>query len=349
MARTLPLALQTVAAELIEQAGMAQLRTDFPVAGSFHAVTVKDRRYWYFQEPRQAGGRRSRYVGPDTPELRALIDRHREAKDDFRQRRQMVSALVRAGLPRPDPMTGRVLEALAASGAFRLRAVVVGTVAYQCYPVLIGASLAAANLMTADLDIAQFPSISVAVDDRLDRPIIEVLRSVDPGFQPVAHVSNPVRVTQYAVGTRYRIDILAPNRGPDSDEPLRPPALHADGQPLRFLDYLVYGEIRSIALHAAGILVNVPAPERYALHKLLVGRERAASAESQAKARKDQWQAAELIAVLATQRPYELRDAWAELISRGPGWRRRLREAVDLLSPPTRELLVGCVGLPPPS
>ncbi|WP_298965284.1 hypothetical protein [uncultured Methylobacterium sp.] len=37
----------------------------------------------------------------------------------------------------------------------------------------------------------------------------------------------------------------------------------------------------------------------------------------------------------------------AELIARGPGWRRRLHEAVALLPEPTRDLLSGLVDPPP--
>ncbi|ACL63294.1 nucleotidyltransferase family protein [Methylobacterium nodulans] len=344
MAQPVSLALQTLYAELVERAAIAQLQTDFSVEGSFYTSTIKGRRYWYFQEPQREHERRKRYVGPDTPDLRKVIDAHKEAKDDFRQRREMIAALLRAGFVRPDSMTGRVLEALANAGVFRMRAVVVGTVAYQCYSGLLGVKLGASNLTTADLDLAQFPSISVAVEDRTDQPFGEILKSVDPNFRPVPHVSNSTRITQYALGTKYRVDILAPNRGPDTDEPVPLPALRGDGQPLRFLDFLLYQEIRAVALHGAGVLINAPAPERYALHKLIVSRERLGSPESQAKALKDMRQAAELIDVLTKQRPYELKDAWSEVMSRGPKWRTNARQAAHLLPESSYKRLVDCVG-----
>ena len=42
-------------------------------------------------------------------------------------------------------------------------------------------------------------------------------------------------------------------------------------------------------------------------------------------------QARELIGVLMEQRPYELRDALQEAWERGPGWQRRLTEAITML------------------
>jgi hypothetical protein len=82
---------------------------------------------------------------------------------------------------------------------------------------------------------------------------------------------------------------------------------------------------------------------------LLVSRLRLSTGESQAKAAKDIRQAGELISVLSTQRPYEMRDMWEELIGRGPRWRQLATEAVSLLDPATgspaaREALQQVIG-----
>jgi hypothetical protein len=61
--------------------------------------------------------------------------------------------------------------------------------------------------------------------------------------------------------------------------------------------------VNAVALHGPGIPINVRAPERFALHKLLVSRMRIATSRSQAKATKDLDQARALIAVLRHQRP----------------------------------------------
>ena len=80
---------------------------------------------------------------------------------------------------------------------------------------------------------------------------------------------------------------------------------------LRYLDFLLYQEVNAVALHGAGVPINVPDPTRFALHKLIVAQLRHQGvARSAAKSRKDLQQAQALIAVLARQRPDDLKDLW---------------------------------------
>ena len=349
MSHPLPLPIQTMYAELAERAQLGQMAEDFDPAGSFIKRTIRGRQYWYFRSAMTEGSRPEKYAGPDSPELADKIARHRTEKTGYKERRTLVSALIRSGLRGPDARTGRVLEALAKAGVFRLAALVVGTAAYQTYPGLIGARLPATNTMTDDLDLAQFRGISLAVQDAVEIPFLDILRGVDRDFQPVPSTFTPNHPTGFALGDRYRVDILTPMQGRSDDAPVALPALKADAQPLRFLDFLIFREVQAVALWGAGIPVNVPAPERYALHKLLVSRLRLSTGESQAKAAKDIRQAGELISVLSAQRPYELRDMWEELTGRGPRWRQLATEAVTLLdqatgSPAVRQALERIVG-----
>ncbi len=98
--------------------------------------------------------------------------------------------------------------------------------------------------------------------------------------------------------------------------------------------------MQATALHGGGIAINVPAPERYALHKLIVSRARIQTKQSQAKAAKDLKQAGELLDVLLDQRPYELKDLWEELVERGPKWRHMAEEAVNMLGNATRSSMI---------
>jgi len=335
MPQSLPLPIQTMYAELSERAQLGQMSDDFDAAGLFIKRTFHGRGYWYFRSATVAGSRNDKYVGPDTPELADRIARHRTEKSSYKERRALVSALIRSGLRGPDARTGRVLEALAKAGVFRMRAVVVGTAAYQTYSGLIGVRLPNTNAMTDDLDLAQFRGISIAIEDRVAVPFLEILRGVDPEFQPLPAVFAPNRASRFGLGDRYRVEILTPLQGPSDDSLVALPALQADAQPLRFLDFLIYQEVQAVSLWGAGIPINVPAPERFAVHKLLLSRLRIATAQSQAKATKDMRQAAELIAVLATQRPYELRDIWTEMMARGPKWRQLAAEATSLLDQAT--------------
>src|SRR5262249_18061710 len=155
--KQIDLMFRTMIAELQQRSFDAQWMADFPPSGRFVSVKVDHRAYWYFDQPDGEGKQKRRYVGPaDDPEIAARGDTFRELKDDYKSRRKLVSTLTReAGLIAPDRFTGDVVEALAAAGLFRLRGVLVGTVAFQCYPALLGIRLPAAAAITGDADLAQ--------------------------------------------------------------------------------------------------------------------------------------------------------------------------------------------------
>ena len=101
-------------------------------------------------------------------------------------------------------------------------------------------------------------------------------------------------------------------------------------------------------------VVNVPRPERYAVHKLNVCGER--SQTMRAKANKDVAQAAALIDYLAENDADALDDAWRDAIARGPGWKRRViegarraAEAFGVVEEPVERLLKRTTGASEPS
>lgn len=334
-----PLVMQTTYAELLDRCASAAFSASFPSDGVFVPKTIKGRRYWYFQSSSHEG-RTQKYVGPETPELLQQIARHKEARDDERERRALVSTLVRSfGLPRPIPEIGNIIAALAKAGVFRLRGVLVGTVAYQAYAAMLGAKLPIATLQTGDVDIAQFGNISVAIEDRTP-PVLEILREADKTFRPVPTIHEG-HVTSYVAKGGWRVDFLTPNEGSDTDSPQPLPALQTDAQPLRFLDFLIYEPEPAIILHDAGIYVHVPAPQRYALHKLIISRRRR---EGAAKRDKDIQQAEALLDILWQKRPHELKSAWEESYKRGKEWRRLLIEGMSELTPRTRDGLLKAIG-----
>ena len=77
------------------------------------------------------------------------------------------------------------------------------------------------------------------------------------------------------------------------------------------------------------VLVNLPDPARYALHKVLIAGEREGA--FRVKARKDLAQAAHLLAALWQWRRESLVEAMDDLLSRGQGWRSRFRRGVRTL------------------
>jgi hypothetical protein len=336
------LVVQTTYAELLERCAAVAFGESFPEDGAFTPKTIRGRRYWYFQTG-SPQGRSQRYVGPETPELMERIARHRHARDDERERRALVSTLVRSlGLQPPIPEIGRVVAELARSGVFRLGSVLVGTVAYQVYPAMLGIRLPGALLQTSDIDLAQFTSVSIATGEETS-PMIDVLKGADETFREIPNITGYGCATSYGAKGGVRVDFVTPNQGPDTDAPQMLPALKTNAKPLRFLDFLIRDPAPAVLLHASGIYVHVPAPERYAVHKLIVSLYRPAAI---AKRDKDLRQAERLIEALVEKRPGELKDVWEEAYGRGPHWRKFLLEGVRNLAPRARDLMLRILGRP---
>ena len=321
------LVVQTAYAELLERCATAAFREAFPDNGTFVSKTVKGRRYWYFQAPAQRG-KTQKYAGPETPALLEKIARHKEVRQDEAQRRDLVSSILRVQrAPRPPVQIGEVVAALAKVGVFRLRGVLVGTVAFQTYSAMLAIPLGGSAVGTDDVDIAQFRSISIAVGEKT-QPMLETLKDVDKTFRPVPHMIDGRRSTRYQAKSGLRADFLTPNEGADTSDPQSLPSLRTDAEPLRFLDFLIRDPEPAVVLHGSGVFVLVPSPQRFAVHKLIVSRRRSAG---NPKRDKDLKQASLLIDALAASRPFELRDAFKEAMSRGAAWRRALVEAISTL------------------
>ena len=338
MVQPLPLSASTSYAELMERLRMARFG-EFPAGSSFVSKTVKGRLYWYVQMPtRGALSRKQVYVGPDSDELRERMAKHGDHRADVDDRRRLVAAIVASGAPKPDRTSAEIVQALAEAGAFRIRALLIGTVAYQTYAAHLSVRLPVTSLATQDLDIAQDFGIASNLDDKLEKPVLDILRGLDPRFAPVSYAFNAARTTSYALTERYRVDILTTSRGAPRDEPSYLPTLQSDAVPLRFMDFLLRDPIETALLYGGGVLVNVPAPARYAVHKLIVSRHRKVNPE---KALKDRAQAAQLIDVLTQDDPFALREAYAEARDRGEAWREALDQAISLLPAEARTALEG--------
>ena len=74
----------------------------------------------------------------------------------------------------------------------------------------------------------------------------------------------------------------------------------------------------AVLLHAHGIMVNVPAPARFAIHKCVLSQRRKAAFA--AKAHKDLLQAEQVFQVLAEDRPGDLWPAFEAAQARGSGF-----------------------------
>lgn len=342
--RRFPLTVQTAYADLLSRAQEDAL---LELGGTAVMRERRGRKYWYTVQ-RLGDQTVEKYLGPDNNDVRQRVERAKKISEDRRKREKQRSSLARmcreGGLPRVDAQTGKVLLALSKAGLFRLRAVLVGTHAFRSYPAILGIDLPEAIAVTEDIDVAAFQSVSVALDDQLQPDMATALETIG-SFIAVPSIHTPSTAWRDSESGSL-VELLTPNEGPDRDEPVELPAMGAYAQPLRFLDYLIHDPIQAVALYRSGILVNVPQPARYAVHKLIVAVRRHASASG--KARKDIEQAAALIRVLAEDRPDELEDAFNEAESRGRSWRTHLKKGAARLPDKEREILRSLVDLTAP-
>ncbi len=174
--------------------------------------------------------------------------------------------------------------------------------------------------------------ISIAVDDEIDEDFLSVLQKVDKRFVAVPSPIDDARPNATPCGWAIRKSfpwmccVRCAGRTAPRSPWLR--SLRAGAQLVAFLDYLLYREINAVAPHGPGIPINVPAPERFALHKLIVSQIRVSTSRSQAKRAKDLAQARSLDRLLCrrqadgSEKPHGTRFA-----GRVPSWRNKTATA----------------------
>ncbi|MDB6178665.1 GSU2403 family nucleotidyltransferase fold protein [Paracoccus sp. Z330] len=285
-------------------------------------VERNGRVYWYdsFRIGNQV---RKHYIGEDTPDLASRIARHREAREPAEQRRRARSRLVRLlraeGYLGLDPTTGSLMAALAAAGVFRLGGTVVGTHAFRLYEGELNLRYDLTQAaQTDDLDIASFERLSLALDDVAAPPVQKVLSEFD--FTPAPSL-EPGRTWRWRQTSGHAlVEFLTPAFQHEGLRDL--PALGVQAQALHHLNYLIAQPIQAAIPYRSGVLVQIPRPERYAIHKLIVAARR--RDDDRLKSHKDRAQAAFLIEALAQDRPDDLLDAHEDARERGPRWRAYL-------------------------
>lgn len=310
------------------------------IRGTPTRVERNGKTYWY-DTYRIGSDVKKRYVGEDSAELRDRLEHHKLLKtrqDERRRNRTRLVRLLRAeGFLGLDAATGSLLSALAASGVFRLGGTIVGTHAFRLYEGELGVRYDMDMMAhTDDIDIASFSRLSLALEDTASPPLERVFGDFDFTAQPSLQAGRTWRWKQTRGNTL--VEFLTPSFG--EDESVRElPSLGVDAQGLHHLNFLIAQPIKAAVTYRSGVLVQIPQPERYAIHKLIVA-DRRRNGNDALKIEKDQRQAAFLIDVLAHDRPDELRDAYEDALSRGPKWRSRIAASLERM-PKTQRLLQG--------
>ena len=304
--KDIPLNLQTLYADLLQNAaanGRPASISPRNIGGVEHIYALE----------KDGVTRRQRYIGPESdPKTKAKVERIRHAASRARAGRSAVAALKAARIPAPPLYVGRLLEVLSNAGLFERGVVLIGTAAYQLYPCVVGKILAAGALQTNDADLLIAGLVAPKIES--SEPLERILKRADPTFAAnMTH--NDKWPKNFIASNTFQVDVLTA-RG-RSDKPVVIPSLQCSAIPLRFMEYLTAASIEVVALYGSGVLVKVPAPARYAVHKLLVMAERPAHSR---KAPKDEQQARELFESL-TGTP-DIEDAIDDARRRGPKWRK---------------------------
>jgi hypothetical protein len=224
--------------------------------------------------------------------------------------------LRREGLAAPDRIMGAILDAVAHAGLFKAGAVLVGTAAYLVSEPLVGRRLPSPTLMTGDLDLAV---ARVALTAEPPERLETILRRADATFEAVPQLEPKAPPSRFRNANGYLFDLVTPIRTRDDTNPVPVPELNAGAAPLQHLAWLIEGSVRTVALWGAGVLVNVPQPARFAVHKLILAQRRDAS--GRLKRAKDLAQAKALIEVLREHDPFALEDALSDARAQGvKGW-----------------------------
>lgn len=323
------LAAQTAFAGLDGAAQHADLnRSVADVPGGFAKKTVAGRVYWYFQMKTAQGALQQSYVGPDDEKTRELIAAHsnpqkKNARLYFDQLAKSAIALGCAEIPTKH---ARVIGRLADNGFFSAGGILVGTHAFLAYQNIFGVRWNnGAN--TLDLDFAHAGrNVSLALPENITIDTHSAIESLQMGFVPNNSRTSFKKVDE----PDFDLDFLT-SRGRTGDLPVEVPRLGLTLQPLKFMELSLEDPMRCTLIAKSGpIVVNIPRPERYVLHKLIVAGERPLG--NKTKANKDIIQAAALMDYLLDNSKLELGRMWLDVVGRGPGWERRLKQGFSSMS-----------------
>lgn len=310
------------------------------IRGSPLLIRKGGRRYWY-DNYRIGNQTIKRYIGEDSEATRHRIADAKRLKLESETRQSRRTRLVRLlraeGFGRFDAAMGSLISAMANAGVFRLGGTLVGTAAFKLYEGELGIRLSAEDsAQTDDIDIASFERLSIALAEIESGAVDQMF--ADFRFEPVPTIAPRKFWRWKQARGELKVEFLTPSFA--EDEGLRLlPALGVYAQSLHHINFLIAEPVKAAALYRSGVLVQIPRPERFAIHKLIVADRRQGGTTS-LKSVKDRRQAGLLIATLGRDRPDELREALETAKKSGPKWRERIDQSLRLM-PESAEILKG--------
>jgi hypothetical protein len=329
--RELPVSASTAYAQLHAAAMGLELDRDVShLHGSFATKQVRGTTQWYFafREPDQRI--RQIYIGPDSDEVRALVERGR-VEAPIKSLKPLARSAATLGNATVQRKHLSVILRLNEFGFFRAGGVLIGTHAFLAFANQLGLHWLGSD-QTADVDFAHaVRNVSIALPTNVDARPHAALTTMDEGFLPIVQYRGTAGGSyRKRDEPEFQVDFLTPQTS-KTDEPIRVEHLDVALQPLRFMEFSLEQIEQATLLDPTGrcVVVSLPSPARYAVHKLLIVGERAGA--YRAKIAKDLAQAASLIEYFVANDVDPLMEAWRDARARGPGWRKRTAEGLKAL------------------
>lgn len=259
-------------------------------------------RFWVHRYSDGTGRRQESYVGKSgEADVNSHLAKLRQRIAEANATISRVRVLARADFATVDRKTYATAAVLHNHGLFQAGAFLIGSHAYGA--LLNGLGIKSVPYATEDIDIARAERLALPELP----PFLELLRETGVEFFEVPALSRREPPTSFKEGgrSRLKVDFLAPSPGDDYPAvPVPELKVHARGMP--YLRYLL-GESQQLPLLSSHgvVLVRVPVPERYAVHKLIISQLGGKSGEPG----RDLAQAAVLIDALAERFPGAIEDA----------------------------------------
>lgn len=317
----LSMSAQTAYAELFDQAKGLEIDSLSTLPGAFYTRVIKNREYVYFGYRDVNSASRMIYVGPNDERVKFLINKFKIAKS-YKKLSDLVRSARVLGCQGMMQKHYKITRQLANYGFFKAGGILVGTHAFLAIGNMLGVRWASGN-KTLDVDFAHAgKNISIALPADMRISVHDALTSLEMGLLPIQHFSG-------AAGAQYRnpldpelrIDFLT-SIGREKENVVMS-NLGLSLEPLKFMEFSLEGTTQAVVMGRDDVaVVNIPSPERFAIHKLIVYGERKPS--ERIKSLKDIEQAAALIDWhIKNGLSDRISETWNDAVSRGDGWKSR--------------------------
>ncbi|MEO1245222.1 MAG: GSU2403 family nucleotidyltransferase fold protein [Pseudomonadota bacterium] len=300
---------------------------------SFKSKTINGRRYWYLYIS-IGKTRREHYLGEETTEL---LDKIEDEKtlwqsnvDDRELRTRLVNMLIGGGMSALSNDEGKILSLLERNGVFLAGAAIVGTLAFRAYASMLGVAWQN-DVGTQDVDLAADSRYLLALPrPKTPKNLGQLILDSGLGYVEVPTLNPREPSTSFRIRNRdFRVDVLAPMHGRETSRPIELKQFGTFATPLRHLDYLLEDIQPTVLLYGHGIMINVPAPGRFAVHKCAISQKRRSG--SAAKIRKDLNQAEQVFQALLELRPADITLALRAAARKGTALQNRIDAGLDRL------------------